>query len=510
MKKSRIRQRVSIAVGLCAVFLGCVSVEAGAAQPVTARAEAAKPTATKPALAKPAAAKSAVAKPALAKPAAGAKKVRDISGEALYNLLSTRKKSEAARRDQLALRLSLAARGIDWKKAEKKTFDGHLRKLRIGEGEQAGDFFLIRATSGEVYIVALPADAKALKKGSSSHYADLANKAKSKMKFVTQTRVKVVDGVKYHFLKFAAKPKRLLLDRLFFIAIVILLFMTMVGMGLTLTLKDFALVFKKPLGMIIGPICQFGLMPLLAMILGRLAGFYDTYPFIFLGMILIAATPGGVTSNLMTYLGKGDVALSVSLTAVCTVLALFFTPLLLTLYGAGIPAFKVPVGAVFKQILILVIVPLFVGMLVRGKFEKFAKRAEKPFAMLGVVSLLFLIVVGVWSNVEKFGDTSRYGVKFYLIVFALTLAGMVFAALIAKLFKVNNYQTRAISLECGLRNASLAMTIALLLQDLIGDFYSSMFFTSGIFGVFMYFAGAFSIYLFKRILPVEENQKEVA
>ena len=85
---------------------------------------------------------------------------------------------------------------------------------------------------------------------------------------------------------------------------------------------------------------------------------------------------------------------------------------------------------------------------------------------------------------------------------------MIASALIAKLVRVTNYQTRAISLECGLRNASLAMTIAILLQDQIGDFSSSMFFTSGIFGLWMYIAGAITIVLFPKALPVKDERAE--
>jgi BASS family bile acid:Na+ symporter len=278
-----------------------------------------------------------------------------------------------------------------------------------------------------------------------------------------------------------------------------------VGMGLTLTINDFALVFKKPLAMILGPIFQFLFMPLLAMLLGYISGYYETYPFIYLGMLLIAVTPGGVTSNLMTYLGKGDVALSVSLTALCTVLSLFCTPLILTLFAAHIPSFQLPVMAIFSQILILVVIPLFIGMLVRSKSENFAKKAEKPFAGIGLFALLFLIVVGIWGNLEKFADTDRYGFKFYAIIFVFTLVGMIGSGLLAKLLRINNFQARAVSLECGLRNASLAMTIALLIQDRIGDFYSSVFFTSGIFGIWMYFAGAISIFTFKKWLPVSSS-----
>jgi BASS family bile acid:Na+ symporter len=422
-----------------------------------------------------------------------------ITGEELYKKLLYLTKDQ---KSDLGLfdRLTSAAHAVDWAGVESKTFLGNIRRLQVGLEKE---FFLVREVAGDVYVLALPDE----KPGADSPYADLAGKAKHKLQFKVQVASGEVDGVQYDFITLVDPPERLLLDRLFFVAIVLLIFLTMVGMGLTLTTADFALVFKKPLGVIIGVVLQFGLLPLVAMILGRLAGFYHSYPFIFLGLILVASSPGGVTSNLMTYLGKGDVALSVSLTAICTVLSLLFTPLMITLYVANIPDFSIPVMEVVKTMLILVIVPLFVGMLIRWKAEKFAKKAEKPFAILGVFALLFLIVVGVWSNLDKFADTDRYGFTFYAIIFALTLAGMVLAGVISKLARINNFQTRAISLEVGLRNASLAMTIALLLQDQIGDFSSSMFFASGIFGLWMYVAGAISIFAFKKALPVEQAKK---
>ncbi len=429
---------------------------------------------------------------------------RTLSGEAMYKHLQELAASSGPE-TRLFRQLDEAATKLQWDGAEKLSFDGHLRRLEVSDGGEARGFYFVRAVTGEVYVLAMPEDPSVLTGSTDSPYAGLDKVVGTKTLLTASVRTADVDGVAYGFLKLEARPEQLLLDRLFFIAIVILLFLTMVGMGLTLTPKDFALVFKSPLGMLVGPVCTFGLMPVLAMAAGRFFGFYETFPFIFLGLILIATTPGGVTSNLMTYFGKGDVALSVSLTAVCTVLALVLTPLLLQLFGPNIPSFSIPVMEVFKTMLVLVVVPLFVGMLIRWKAEGFARKSEKIFAMIGLFALLFLIVVGVWSNLDKFADTQRYGFTFYSVVFLLTLAGMLVSALVAKVCRVSNYQIRAISLEKGLRNASLAMTIALLLQDQMGDFYSSMFFTSGIFGLWMYVAGAISIFLYPKVLPLSKE-----
>jgi predicted Na+-dependent transporter len=106
------------------------------------------------------------------------------------------------------------------------------------------------------------------------------------------------------------------------------------------------------------------------------------------------------------------------------------------------------------------------------------------------------------SNLHAFADTARYGFKFYTTIFSLTMLGMLSGIVFSRIFRIDNYQTRAISLETGLRNSALAMTIALLIQDAMGDFYSSMFATSGLFGLIMYLAGVISIFLYKPLLPV--------
>ena len=428
------------------------------------------------------------------------------AGEKLYEELILQAK-EGKTAMPVFDKLGNAGRSIDWSSSEERKFTGNTRLLKIGAVEKSEDFYLIREISGIIHLLVLPDDKSKLEKGADSYYAGIKSTAKYKMEFGVKAALVTIDGESFSFVKLTEKPMRNFIDKLFFIAVVLLLFLTMVGMGLTLTLRDFALVFKKPLGMIIGMVCQFGLLPALAMVVGKLSGFYESVPFVYLGLILIASSPGGVTSNLMTYLGKGDVALSISLTALCTALSIFFTPLLLTLYASAIPQFTIPVGEVAKTMLILVIVPLFIGMVVRGKAEKFAKKAEKPFAIIGIFALLFLIVVGIWTNLSNFADTDRYGFAFYFVIFLLTFLGMILAGFFSKLVKIENFQIRAISLECGLRNASLAMAIAILLQDQIGDFSSSMFFTSAIFGLSMYVAGAITIFIFPKVLPVMTVEK---
>lgn len=404
-------------------------------------------------------------------------------------------------------KLSHHSKNLDWNRADETEFVGNLRIIKCINEKTAGSetrIYLLRKLNGELYVLSLPADSSAQAEDGDSPYAGLEGISGNKMVFKVKTMETMVDGEAYKIAKLISGPEQVKLDRIFKICIVLMLFFVMVGMGMTLTFKEFALVFIKPRGIILGEILQFGFMPFLAMCLGRLLGFHEQYPFIFVGMILITAIPGGVTSNLMTYYAKGDLALSISLTSFSTVMSIVLTPLLLALYCAHIPEIVIPVKAVIQTILILVIIPLMVGMAIRGKWKSLAEKATPFFSALGIISLLVLIIVGVLSNLHAFADTARYGFKFYATIFSLTMLGMLFGIIFPKLFRINNYQTRAISLETGLRNSTLAMTIALLIQDAMGDFYSSMFVTSGVFGLGMYLAGALAIFLYKPLLPVKD------
>jgi predicted Na+-dependent transporter len=427
-------------------------------------------------------------------------------GEATYVRLT----NAASKTDSVLLeKLNLEARKLSWGNASESEFVGNLRIVKkIGEGssQAKSSVYLVRKLTGELLILSVPENIDHIK--STSPYFNLDSAFESKTKFKLKTMQGVIAGETYNFAQLVEKPEQLLLDRLFKICIILMLFFVMVGMGMTLTTADFALVFSKPRGIIIGQVLVFGLMPLLAMILGRITGFYEQYPFIFVGLILITATPGGVTSNLMTYYGKGDLALSISMTSFSTVLSLVFTPLLLSFYCANMPAVTIPVKVVVQTILILVIIPLVVGMLFRWKRPTAAKKATPFFSALGIIALLVLIIAGILSNLNIFVDTTRYGVVFYSTIFVLTMLGMLMGIVFSKLFRIDNYQTRAISIETGLRNSALAMTMALLIQDSMGDFFSSMFVTAGIFGLVMYLAGVISIYLYKYILPVDIKPDE--
>ena len=429
------------------------------------------------------------------------------AGEELYHDLS-----RAARDGEAGFFKLLAEQGenIDWERASPVEFEGNLRFLQT-EGQAAEDgpagLFLVRRLDGELYLVSFPSAAELERTDSGAAYSELESMLGDKLVFKALLAEAVVNGENFTFIRFVEKPQQLLLDRIFKTSIMFMFFFVMLGMGLNLTLKDFILVFKKPKGIIAGIFLQWILMPLLALGMAYALGFYHSFPFIYAGMVLICACPGGVTSNLMTYYAKGDLALSVSLTSISTVLALFFTPFILTLFCSNIPDINVPAGLIVQTIIGLVLVPLILGMLIRKKWQTFAQKAMPLFSALGVLALLLVIGVGIITNAEKFADTERYSFLFYVMVVFLSILGMLLALGVSRLFRIENVQSRAISIEVGLRNSTLAVTITLLIQDLMGDFYSSMFVTTAIYGITMYLTGFLMIVLYKYLLPLGVDDK---
>nr|NJM03966.1 bile acid:sodium symporter family protein [Desulfobacula sp.] len=288
--------------------------------------------------------------------------------------------------------LNTASRGLDWENSDELNFEGHLRLLQAETPSGSHDetaLYLIRNINGDLHILSMPPEEEILKQGDTSPYFKLKDKMGNKLVFTVKQKKAVVNGETYSFVSLQNQPAQLFLDRIFKISIVVMLFSVMAGMGLTLTLNDFRLVFQKPRAIITGAGLQWIVMPLIAVALGYLMGFYQSYPFIFVGMVLITVSPGGVTSNLMTYYAKGDLALSISLTSFSTVLSLFFTPFLLALFCANVPEVKIPVGLVVQTIIVLVIIPLTIGMSVRAHRPEFSKRATPFFSLLGILALLF-------------------------------------------------------------------------------------------------------------------------
>lgn len=226
----------------------------------------------------------------------------------------------------------------------------------------------------------------------------------------------------------------------------------MFGMGLTLRGADFALVLRRPLAVLIGLCAQFLIMPLAAWGIGHLFGLSGMA---LIGMVLVGAAPGGTASNVVVYLAKGDVALSVTLTSVATLLAPLLTPaLVLWLAGSELP---VGFWDLFESIVQIVLVPVLAGVLVRA----FASRAIEPLLpYLPLVSVTGIVVV-VAAVVGGNGDVVyTSGLLLILAVIAHNAVGLLLGYGAAKLARLDESARRAVSIEVGMQNSGLSASLA--------------------------------------------------
>ena len=175
-----------------------------------------------------------------------------------------------------------------------------------------------------------------------------------------------------------------------------LLGVVMFGMGLTLNLQDFKIVFSRPKDVIIGCLAQFTVMPLLAW---GLAWFFSLDEALALGVVLVGCCPGGTASNVITYLAKGDLALSVGMTGVSTLLAPFLTPLL-TWILAG-KSVNVEVASMFRSILWVVILPIVVGLIIKALWPKFTEKTVDYLPAFSSIAIALIVAIIIAANVDK-------------------------------------------------------------------------------------------------------------
>ncbi|WP_295155478.1 bile acid:sodium symporter family protein [uncultured Brachyspira sp.] len=231
-----------------------------------------------------------------------------------------------------------------------------------------------------------------------------------------------------------------------------LLMIVMFGMGLTLKLEDFKVVFTRPKDIIIGAIAQFTIMPLLAFLLSIA---FKLPSELAVGIILVGACPGGTSSNVMTYLAKGDVALSVGMTFVSTILAPFATPILTLLYAGQ----KVDVNAVsmFISIVQVVILPIVLGFIINKFFYKFTNSIKEILPLISVLAIVSIVAAVVSANSQRL---MKVGYLVIIVVIIHNSLGYFFGYILAKLFRLSNAKCKAVSIEVGMQNSGLAASLA--------------------------------------------------
>ncbi len=234
----------------------------------------------------------------------------------------------------------------------------------------------------------------------------------------------------------------------------------MFALGIGLTFSDFARVAARPRDFIVGAVSQIILLPLVAL---TLVSVWPLAPELALGVMIIAAAPGGVTSNILTSFARGDVALSISLTAIISLLSVVTIPLIVVFSYSrlvGGDAGDVSVAGTAISVFVIVTVPVVLGVLVRRFASGFATGFE-PIARKVSTALFVLVLIG--AILQERDNVAAYFAQAGLITLVLNVVMMALAYYVAKLFATGPQQRIAISLECGLQNGTLAIAVATLL-----------------------------------------------
>ena len=231
-----------------------------------------------------------------------------------------------------------------------------------------------------------------------------------------------------------------------------LLMIVMFGMGMTMKLSDFSIVFKRPRDVVIGCLAQFIVMPLLAFSLGKIFCLDNE---LLVGIVIVGTCPGGTSSNVITYLSKGDTALSVGMTSINTLLAPFLTPLLTYFYLRA--TVSVDILSMFVSIIQVVIVPIAIGLLVNKLFGNFTRRVSDALPAVSVTAICLIVASVVSHNSEKILST---GFIIFAVVVLHNLLGYLCGYLIGVLFKMDLPRKKAIAIEVGMQNSGLATTLA--------------------------------------------------
>ncbi len=231
-----------------------------------------------------------------------------------------------------------------------------------------------------------------------------------------------------------------------------LLMVVMFGMGLTMKLNDFKVVFVHPKEMIVGCVAQFTVMPLLAFALGKIFGLEAA---LLAGVILVGTCPGGTSSNVITYMSKGNVALSVGMTSVNTLLSPLLTPAITYLLLRT--SVNVDVWAMCLSILQVVILPIALGFVVNRFAGKFVARAVELLPVISVIAICLIVATVVSHNASKIMST---GAIVFVVVILHNLLGYACGFGVGKLFRMDLAKTKALTVEIGMQNSGLATSLA--------------------------------------------------
>jgi len=235
--------------------------------------------------------------------------------------------------------------------------------------------------------------------------------------------------------------------------IIPLLILIMFCMGVTLKISDFKRVLKKPKIITLTVLLQFSIMPLVAFVISK---FFNLSDELLVGMVLVGAVSGGTASNVIAYLAKADVALSITMTVVSTLLSILVTPYITLLYvGQTVP---VPALDMLFSIFKLVFMPVLIGLIINQIFDKYIKEKHDFFALLSIISIVFIIGIIIGINQEK---VSSLALSLMLAIALHNIMGLLGGFYITKLLGFDKKECKTVAIEVGMQNSGLAVVLAM-------------------------------------------------
>lgn len=266
-----------------------------------------------------------------------------------------------------------------------------------------------------------------------------------------------------------------------------LLGVIMFGMGLTLHLEDFRIVFSRPKDILIGSLAQFTVMPLMAWTLARIFNLDEALT---VGVVLVGCCPGGTASNVITYLSKGDLALSVGMTGVSTLMAPIVTPLLVWLLAGK--TVDVDVVSMFLSILWVVILPIILGLIIKQLWPRITERATNYLPALSSLTIALIVMIIIAASADRLMEG---GLIIILVVILHNICGLSMGYLIGLLLRLPWAKRKALSIEVGMQNSGLASSLA----TLHFAAYPMAIIPGAIFSVWHNISGAIVARIFQRI-----------
>lgn len=273
----------------------------------------------------------------------------------------------------------------------------------------------------------------------------------------------------------------------------------MLGMGMTLISADFTRIIKYPKAILIGLTNQFIFLPIIGF---SLAITFSLSPAMAVGLMILATSPGGPTSNLITQVCKGNIALSVTLTAIASIISILTIPFILSYaleyFGSGTNVtIKLPIIDTIIQIMGITVIPISIGMLIRNFKTNFARRMEKPMRIASTVIFILVFIAVIAANFDIIVKAMK---EVGLVTLLLNIITLGLGYLTARLFKVNLKNAISITVESGIQNGALAFVIATSILNNV-----EMGIPTAAYAIWMYITGGILMWQFRKRPELDSN-----